>query len=420
MSQFTYEPVNTSCVSVYNQLYGDELKWTSDSKNKRKALAFMNTGQGRNDNAAPFQKIDSCVYPSEAKTVMKLDNTCMMMNSDTNTVLDANYEPTYAGFLNIDTQERQQQVMKGQSVYPSEGCGVHTFDKKSLKSAINTSKDILNADNNKELKCIQDKINATLNEINDFINVKVPAQQKALDKAIYNYNVTLNNCNYHDWWQKWYMQYGQPWAVNYLSTLQSYLNWMRNDYWNAVNDYGKWRADQCNANKKGFKNNSRGPGDKPEQWNYCMDVYRWSHAPGGEVVGWDCHGGQNQQWETVNDNLPGSMIKSIESGMCLDVAGSGTESGTKLIQLPCHGGPNQRFGTTNGTDIRPLHTENLAIKAKRQGKTPKYMCIDPSGYGENGQQLELFPCENGVNRYQDQKWKYEGVGNKYKFNMQNV
>ncbi len=399
MSQFTYEPVNTSCVNVYKQLYGDELSWTSDSKNKRKALSFMNTGQGRYESGSPFQSVDACVYPPEAKDLMRLDNSCMMMNSDTGTVVDANYEPTSQGFLSIDGREREQQIKSGRNVYPSEGCSIHTYDKDALKSATNSSKDVLNAENNKELKCIQDKINAIVNEINDLIKVKVPKQQRDLDNSIYNYNVTVNNCTYHDNWQKWYMQYGKPWATSYLSMLMYYLNWMKTDYWNAVNEYGKWRASQCNSRRRGWKNDSRGPGN----WNYCMDVYGYSRQPYGEIVGWDCHGDTNQQWDIVD----GSMIVSKHSGMCLDVLGWGTADGTKLIQWPCHGGANQRFFTTGNGDIRPRHAPNK--------------CIDPAGDGGNGSPLVLWPCvQDGTYRYQDQKWKFDGVGSKYKFNMQNV
>lgn len=407
MSQFTYEPVNTSCVNVYKDLYGDELNWASDSKNKRKALAFMNTGQGRSDVGNPFGVVNSCVYPKEAKGTMKLNGSCMMMNSDTNSVVDANYEPTTDGLLDIDNQVREQQIRDGKGVYPSQGCSVATFDKDLLKSATNSSKDILNAENNKELQCLQGQINATIAEINDLINVKVPRQQQLLNNAIYNYNVTLNNCNYHDWWQRWFMQYGKPWANSYLSGLQNYLNWLRNDYWHAVNNYGKWRASMCNSRNRGFKNDSRGPGN----WNYCMDVYGYSRENGGRVVGWDCHGDVNQQWEIVNDGHYGSKIVSKLTGKCLDVYGWGTADGTGLVQWDCHGGTNQRFVTTGNGDLRPVHTHVRGLNK----------CIDPAGVGENGGQLVVWPCQrNGAYRYQDQKFKYTGVGGNRNFNMQNI
>ncbi len=399
MSQFTYEPVNTSCVNKYKSLYGDELNWTSDSKSKRKALAFMNTAQGRSDTGLPFSEIGACVYPNEAKSTMKLNNTCMMINSDTNSIIDANYEPSTGGVLDIDTQVREDQIRQGRGVYPSQGCSVATFDNDSLRNATNSSKDMINAENAKELQCLQNQINARIAEINELVNVRVPQQQRLLDSAIYNYNVTVNNCNYHDWWQRWYLQYGKPWAISYLTSLQNYLRWLRTDYWNAVNNYGNWLSSVCNSRKYGWRNDSRGPGN----WNYCMDVYGWSTSPLTNIVGWDCHGGKNQQWEWYG----GDMIRSRHSGMCLDVYGWRRDVGTPLIQYPCHGGANQRFFVDGNGALHPRHAPDK--------------CIDPSGVGENGGTLVLWPCQpNGAYRYQDQRWSYSPVGGSSSFSMQNI
>jgi murein DD-endopeptidase MepM/ murein hydrolase activator NlpD len=74
--------------------------------------------------------------------------------------------------------------------------------------------------------------------------------------------------------------------------------------------------------------------------NKCLEVYGNSTSAFAEVVQWDCHGGNNQQWrlEAVGNHY---KIVSRVSGMCLDVLGAAAAS--RVSQYSCHGADNQLF-----------------------------------------------------------------------------
>lgn len=392
MSQLKYLPVNTSCV---NKATG-----SANQKGNRKVLAFMNTGQGRYGDG-DFEEIPSCVFPKETHTTMSLDN-CMMRTSDTNTIVNADFTNTTSGKLDIDRTNAAKQIQRGEGVYPI-GCSISTTDGNKFSNAINKSRQMLEYNNEKELKCLQANIDALNAEIADLRDVQIPNQQTTLDKANADYDATLADCNYHIWWKQWALDTGIPKLKSQIEEARKQFDWTHNDYWNQVNNLGKWWADKCNGNSYGlWRNDSRGPGN----WEYCMDVYQYRTDEASPIVGWTCHGGPNQRWNIIDNEI----LQSQHSGMCLDVLYAGTDAGTPLIQYPCHGGANQRFfstiGPDGGRDLRPRHAPN--------------MCVDPSGYGADGEQLVLWPCDaDGENRYQDQRWDYKPYGN-YKFEMRNL
>jgi len=78
--------------------------------------------------------------------------------------------------------------------------------------------------------------------------------------------------------------------------------------------------------------------------NMCLDMTQSPAGYGGngkEVIAWQCHGGQNQQWEITKSGL----IRTKDN-MCLDMtqspAGYGG-NGKEVIAWQCHGELNQQW-----------------------------------------------------------------------------
>ena len=107
----------------------------------------------------------------------------------------------------------------------------------------------------------------------------------------------------------------------------------------------------------------------------CMDVMYNSTAAGAPVIAYDCHNGDDQQFEFAgpdcvtqtafaacrqypNNVPPGTTIYTVPSNPvpiesasyfnCLDVSGAGTANGTPVISYPCNGGVSQQFIYYNG------------------------------------------------------------------------
>ena len=393
MSQFKYEPVNSSCVNKYYSTVGNDLNWSSEGKGKRKALAFMNTGQGRYGDIGSFEEIPACVFPPETLKLMNMEmGNCLLRDTMTNEVVNTNFTKSQGGVLNQDREMAETQINQGVGVYPSAGCSIGAKDSSSpFPQAVSDAQRVIESENQKELACLRAKIEELYRLINDLQYNQVPAAYNAMNGAINNYNQTKADCDYQTWWRGWATNTGIPWIKAYIRDLNYYLTWLSGDYWKSVNNYGQWLAQNCNNNSWGlWKNGTRD--------NYCMDDYGYSRNAGSQQVTWDCHKDTNQRWSII----PGSRIQSQHSGMCLDVAGRGTQRGTRVIQWPCHGGDNQRWFTTGNNDVRPAHAP--------------HMCLDSSGNrGENGANLVIWDCHGGRN----QRWSYTPYGN-FGFSMRNI
>jgi hypothetical protein len=70
----------------------------------------------------------------------------------------------------------------------------------------------------------------------------------------------------------------------------------------------------------------------------CIDAASGQGNNGDPIIIWGCHGGANQQWA----RLPTGEFRGIK-GRCLDVSGGATGNAAPLILWDCHGGDNQRF-----------------------------------------------------------------------------
>lgn len=393
MSQFKYEPINSSCVNKYYNTVGNDLNWSSEGKGKRKALAFMNTGQGKYGDIGSYEEIPACVFPPETLKLMNMEmGNCILRDTMTNEVVSTNFTKSQGGILDQDPNKAQSQINAGTGVYPSAGCTVSARDAAGpFPQAVSDSQRVIESENQKELACLRAKIEELHRIIDDLQYNQVPTAYNAMNDAINNYNRTKADCDYQTWWRGWATNTGIPWIKGYIRDLNNYLNWLRGDYWNAVNNYGKWLSQYCNGNSYGlWKNQTRD--------NYCMDDYAHSRNAGDPQVTWSCHGDTNQRFNIINREL----IQSQYNGMCLDVWRWGTGAGTQVVQWPCHGGNNQRWFTTGNDDIRPRHAPN--------------MCLDSyGGQGNDGARLVIWPCHGGRN----QKWKYTPYGN-FRFDMRNL
>jgi len=111
----------------------------------------------------------------------------------------------------------------------------------------------------------------------------------------------------------------------------------------------------------------------------CMDVRSANNADGTPVQVYTCNGTNAQQW-TVESN---GTLQAL--GKCLDVTGAGTANGTLVQLYTCNGTAAQVWqAQSNGELVNP-----------HSGR-----CLDDTGSGGSGTQLQIWDCTAGAN----QKW----------------
>ena len=74
----------------------------------------------------------------------------------------------------------------------------------------------------------------------------------------------------------------------------------------------------------------------------CLDVSGASTDDRADIIQWQCHGGENQQWR-VEAVTGGYQLVARHSGKCLDVRGESTNDGGSIIQWQCNSGANQTW-----------------------------------------------------------------------------
>ena len=84
----------------------------------------------------------------------------------------------------------------------------------------------------------------------------------------------------------------------------------------------------------------------------CLDVSGASPDDRAEIIQWQCHGGENQQWR-VEAVTGGYQLVARHSGKCLDVRGESTNDGGSIIQWSCHSGANQTWLLRPVTTVPP-------------------------------------------------------------------
>ncbi|MEV6395197.1 ricin-type beta-trefoil lectin domain protein [Streptomyces sp. NPDC051907] len=97
---------------------------------------------------------------------------------------------------------------------------------------------------------------------------------------------------------------------------------------------------------------------KNEATGSCADVDGAVTRNGTSVLGWDCHGGRNQNW--WYDPTRTSLHTELTQDRCVDVPGGDYTAGKALQLWNCHGGANQRFVRQAGT-IRPAEATGMCL-----------------------------------------------------------
>ncbi len=90
----------------------------------------------------------------------------------------------------------------------------------------------------------------------------------------------------------------------------------------------------------------------------CADVSGATTRNGTAVLGWDCHGGRNQDW--WHDTERGSLHTALTHDRCLDVPGARYEAGAALVVWDCSGAAHQKFVRVDGT-LRPAAARDLCV-----------------------------------------------------------
>jgi endoglucanase len=75
----------------------------------------------------------------------------------------------------------------------------------------------------------------------------------------------------------------------------------------------------------------------------ALDVNGGSLANGASIIQWAFNGGNNQQWQILDNGGGYFRILNRNSGQALDVNGSSTANGASIIQWPFNGGNNQQW-----------------------------------------------------------------------------
>ncbi|GGT52318.1 ricin-type beta-trefoil lectin domain protein [Streptomyces purpureus] len=88
----------------------------------------------------------------------------------------------------------------------------------------------------------------------------------------------------------------------------------------------------------------------------CLDVNAATSANGTGVLGWDCHGGRNQDW--WYDPARRTLHTELTQDRCLDVPAAKYQPGAALVVWNCSGAANQRFVRESGT-LRPAAATHL-------------------------------------------------------------
>jgi glucosylceramidase len=109
----------------------------------------------------------------------------------------------------------------------------------------------------------------------------------------------------------------------------------------------------------------------------CLDVRSASNADGTPVQVYTCNGTGAQQW-TVESN---GTLQAL--GKCLDVTGAGTANGTLVDLYTCNGTGAQSWVAESDGEL--VNTNS--------GK-----CLDDTGYGASGTQVQIWSCTDTSNQ----------------------
>jgi len=216
-----------------------------ESKSIRKALAYMNRGQGEYNNS--FQELPACVFPEETKNLMNLKGCSLKNKGD---VLNTDFVSTLGHPIILDpanpdtVREADEDIIEGKVLFPSRGCAIRTDERNIFTQAVSNSGTVIDSENQKILDALRNKISGLKSEIKDLKYVKIPAQRNKLNAARNTYEKTAADCDYYIWLKGWLNDVGIPWAV---SIEKDWINAVNNlqTYWPVVNNEGQFWAQKC-------------------------------------------------------------------------------------------------------------------------------------------------------------------------------
>ena len=93
----------------------------------------------------------------------------------------------------------------------------------------------------------------------------------------------------------------------------------------------------------------------------CIDLASGGTPRAGQsVVGWHCHGDENQRW-VINNVGQGQARLVHVGGLCLDLAGVQFQNKERVTVTPCDSRANQRFVLSQGGTIRHAQTGQCLV-----------------------------------------------------------
>ena len=104
--------------------------------------------------------------------------------------------------------------------------------------------------------------------------------------------------------------------------------------------------------------------------NQCADVSGGVMENSRRVIGWGCHGGNNQRWHYHTD---GSLRSAANGNYCLDVAGARRSNGTAIQIYQCNGSAAQQFMVDARGRFHSLLDLNKCVE-QRQGELQLQEC----------------------------------------------
>ena len=124
----------------------------------------------------------------------------------------------------------------------------------------------------------------------------------------------------------------------------------------------------------------------------ALDVNGQSTADGASIVQWSYWGGNNQQWQVIDNGTGYFQIVNRNSGKALDVNGSSTADGATIVQWGYWGGNNQQWQIIdNGGGYRRVVNRNSGkvLDVNGQSTADGAAIVQWGWWGGNNQQWQF-------------------------------
>jgi Ricin-type beta-trefoil lectin domain-like len=124
----------------------------------------------------------------------------------------------------------------------------------------------------------------------------------------------------------------------------------------------------------------------------CLDVYGNSGASGAVIDQWTCNGQSNQQFQFLTGSNGFGELQARNSGQVIAVAnGSTTQGSPDIVQQPRSGAASTMW--------KPVAQSDGSWSFQNQNSG---LCLDVYGAGgDQGRQLDQWPCKNAPGSNQD-------------------